>query len=212
MYHKLKRDYNKFYAEGGWQHDPEKERAFLEDRIIAPLGLKRGAKLLDFGCGMGHFSALLHDAGYDVVGLDRSEVGIAYARENYPGPTFINSDADEVFARFAPESLDVIFVRGMSWYHYELNETNRHGVDVASKTARLFELLVPAGHFILQIKTDFSGSRPETGVYHLEVGEFRRHFEPFGEIRLVTDWDGAPLESDRDGAQSGRNVIIATRK
>lgn len=212
MYHKLKRDYNKFYAEGGWWHDHERERAFLADRIIAPLGLKPGGRLLDFGCGMGHFSALFHDAGFEVTGLDRSEVGIAHAREQYPGPTFLNEDADVVFERFAAESLDVVFVRGMSWYHYELNETNKHGLDVREKTARLFELLVPGGHFILQIKTDFSGNRPESGVHHLKVGEFRRHFEPFGEIRLVTDWDGVPLASDGDGERSGRNVIIATRK
>ena len=73
-------------------------------------------------------------------------------------------------------------------------------------------MLAPNGHFILQIKTDFSGRRPESGVYHLEVDEFRRHFAPFGEIRLVTDWDGRPLASNADGAASGRNIVIATRK
>ena len=199
MYHKLKRDYNKFYTKGGWNFDIERERKFISERLVDPLGLRAGSRILDLGCGMGHFSHLLHEAGFDVTGLDRSEAGIAHARTSYPGPAFLNADAEEVFERFAPESLDVVFVRGMSWYHYELNETNKHGVDVPEKTRRLFGLLVPGGHFILQIKTDFSGARPEEGVYHLEVDEFRRLFAPLGEIVLVTDWDGTPLADNRDG-------------
>lgn len=212
MYHKLKRDYDKFYAEGGWNFDIERERRFLRDRIISPLGLRAGGRVLDLGCGMGHFSNLFHEAGFEVVGLDRSEAGIAHASSTYPGPEFVHADADAVFDRFPPESLDVVFIRGMSWYHYELNEPNKHGVDVPEKTRRLFRLLVPDGHFILQIKTDFSGARPSEGVYHLEVDEFRRLFAPLGEIVLVTDWDGTPLADNRDGAASGRNIVIATRR
>ena len=208
----LTRDYEAFYSEGGWTYDTEKERRVLAERIIAPLGLEAGQKLLDFGCGMGLFAALWHDHGFDVTAADISATGIAHAKANFSGPTYLRLDGDEIFDHVTPESLDIVFIRGMSWYHYELNEVNKHGVDVPAKSAAFFGLLKPGGHFILQIKTDFSGTRPPEGVYHLEVDEFTRHFAPHGEIRLVTDWLGTPLESNADGHASGERIIIATQK
>ncbi len=208
----LTRDYEAFYSEGGWTYDADTERAFLEQRIIAPLGLAPGARLLDFGCGIGLFAGLFHELGFTVTGVDLSAAGIAHAQAHHPGPAFLNLDGDAALARFAPASFDVVYVRGMSWYHYELDGVNKHGVDVPQKTAALFERLVPGGHFILQIKTDFSGRRPEEGVYHLKRDAFVRHFEPHGDIRLVTDWNGVALASDADGERSGAKIIIATQK
>ena len=208
----LKRDYEAFYSQGGWDYDPELERAFLKERLIDPLGLKPGAKLLDLGCGIGLFAGLFHDWGFDVVGADQSPAGIAHAKAHYPGPEFLQCDAAEVVERFAPGSFDVIFVRGMSWYHYELDGVNKHGIDVPAWTRRFFELLVPGGIFILQIKTDFTGTKPAEGVYHCKVSEFVALFAPLGEIVLLTDWAGTALETDEDGLRSGKKVIIATRR
>jgi len=208
----LTRDYEAFYADGGWKYDRDREFQFLKDRIIDPLGLQPGQKLLDFGCGMGLFAGLFHEHGFEVTAVDLSPEGIANGKANFPDVAYHNMDGNGVFDLVAPESLDVIFVRGMSWYHYELNSVNKHGVDVPAKTRALFGLLKPGGHFILQIKTDFTGTRPAEGVYLLEVDEFVRHFEPLGDIRLVTDWAGTPLKTNEDGRASGKKIIIATQK
>lgn len=208
----LTRDYEAFYSGGGWEYDSDRERRFLADKIITPLGLAPGQTLLDFGCGMGLFSVLFHELGFEVTGVDISPAGIAHAKKHFPGPSFHNFDGDQIFDEIAPGSLDIVYVRGMSWYHYELNSVNKHGVDVPAKTRTLFGLLKPRGHFILQIKTDFTGNRPPEGVYHLEVDEFVRHFKPLGKIRLVTDWEGMPLKTNEDGRASGKKIIIATQK
>lgn len=208
----LTKDYEAFYADGGWRYDYNRERDFLKDRIIAPLELRTGMRLMDLGCGMGLFSSLFHELGFDVTGVDRSQTGIANANAKFPGPEFICTDASEIMERFEPESFDILYIRGMSWYHYEQTTVNKHGVDVPERTRDFFRLLVPGGIFILQIKTDFTGSRPPAGVHHNAVDDYVGLFDPLGEIVLLTDWDGTPLKTNKDGEMSGKNVIIATRR
>ena len=47
-----------------------------------------GARILDFGCGGGHYSLELARAGYNVVGLDIAEKAIATARETLASNPF----------------------------------------------------------------------------------------------------------------------------
>jgi 2-polyprenyl-3-methyl-5-hydroxy-6-metoxy-1,4-benzoquinol methylase len=47
--------------------------------------------ILDLGCGNGSFSNILDQLGYDVVGVEESDSGIAIAKEYYPGCQFINA-------------------------------------------------------------------------------------------------------------------------
>ena len=43
----------------------------------------------DVACGMGYGSHLLRQAGHDVIGIDKSDEAIDYARVNYPGNYFV---------------------------------------------------------------------------------------------------------------------------
>ncbi len=55
--------------------------------------LKPKARVLDLGCGAGvPATKLLVRAGFDVVGVDISQVQIERARQLVPGPTFIEAD------------------------------------------------------------------------------------------------------------------------
>jgi len=49
-------------------------------------------KILDLGCGNGSFSNYLAQQGFQVVGLDPSESGVALAQQNFPGIEFIQGD------------------------------------------------------------------------------------------------------------------------
>lgn len=51
---------------------------------VASLGLPRGARVLDLACGTGDLSRDLADAGYEPVGLDRSDGMLAAARTHAP--------------------------------------------------------------------------------------------------------------------------------
>lgn len=52
--------------------------------MISWLGLSEGAKILDLCCGMGRHSMALVEAGYDVTGVDLSDVLLREARKNDP--------------------------------------------------------------------------------------------------------------------------------
>ena len=158
--------YDDFYSKGGWKYDYWQSKKFLVQRIIRPLKLKKHSKLLELGCGMGFHSNLFSKLGFDVVGVDVSEAGIKYAKSHFARPKFFNVDATLLSSEFEYEHFDLIFVRGMSWYHYELNGVNKYGVNVPTCTQELFRFLKKDGVFILQIKTDFSGRRPDSEVHH----------------------------------------------
>lgn len=203
--------YNRFYARGGWEYSWAEQREFLLERLIKPLGLRPGSKVLEIGCGMGLHCSLLHELGFEVVGVDVSEVGIQHAQTRFPGPTFRAMDlADEDFAE---EEFDIIYSRGMSWYHYELNGVNLDGVDVPRQTGILFRKLNKRGIFILQISTDFSGGRdPKSGVYYNRLAEYISLFERFGEVVHVSNWRGEKLESQEQAERLKGHIIIATQK
>lgn len=210
--HPHRSDYDEFYSEGGWRYSARRERRSIVKRIIGPLKLERGLRLLELGCGMGFHSSLFSKQGFRVVGVDASKAGIDYARDHFPGPSFLNLDAMDLSSELEHESFDVIFVRGMSWYHYELDGVNSHGVDVPGCTRELFRFLTKGGVFILQIRTDFSGRRPDGEVHHNRFDDYVGLFEPLGEIVLVSDWKGKVIRNQVDAAKSGKNIIIAARK
>lgn len=57
--------------------------------------LRRGARVLDVGCGNGFTAGQFVEQGCQVVGVDLSETGVELARRNYPGARFEVMGADE---------------------------------------------------------------------------------------------------------------------
>jgi trans-aconitate 2-methyltransferase len=79
-----------------WQHG-----AALLD-LLTP---RPGERILDLGCGTGHLTAQLADAGAEVVGIDSAPAMIEQARRTHPRPRFEVADArDFTF----PEPFDAI--------------------------------------------------------------------------------------------------------
>ncbi len=67
-----------------WKHG-----ATLVD-LLAP---QAGERILDLGCGTGHLTARIAEAGAQVVGIDSSAEMIAEARRGFPGLCFEVADA-----------------------------------------------------------------------------------------------------------------------
>jgi hypothetical protein len=63
--------YEEFYSRGGWSYDPDIERAFLHHRILLPLALRSGSRILEIGWGTGLHSRLLAELGMQVTGGGR---------------------------------------------------------------------------------------------------------------------------------------------
>lgn len=75
---------------------------------------KRGARILDAGCGPGRHGGYLHAQGHTVVGVDLDPVLIAEARLQYEGPTWLVGDLAELDlpARGVDADFDVILCAG----------------------------------------------------------------------------------------------------
>jgi SAM-dependent methyltransferase len=124
-------NYEQFYGRGGWTYDADVECAFRFRRILRPLGIRPKSRILELGCGVGLHSRLLADLGMSVTGVDVSPAGIKKARQyECKEVEFHFSDAAD-FLKSAKTKYAVVFARGMSWFHYELEPgTNRHGVNI----------------------------------------------------------------------------------
>jgi trans-aconitate methyltransferase len=64
--------------------------------VLELLAPKLGEKILDVGCGTGHLTAQIAEAGAEVLGIDRSEEMIRQAKEKYPDLRFEVMDATEI--------------------------------------------------------------------------------------------------------------------
>jgi trans-aconitate methyltransferase len=64
--------------------------------VVELLNPRPSERILDLGCGTGHLTSKIAEAGATVVGVDRSEEMIRQAREAYPSLLFKVMDAREL--------------------------------------------------------------------------------------------------------------------
>jgi trans-aconitate methyltransferase len=106
--------------------------------LAALLDPKPGERILDLGCGTGHLTRSIADAGADVVGVDASAEMIERARREHPGLTFVEADA-RAFA-LAP-AFDAIFSNAvLHWI-----------VPPEAVAARVAAHLRPGGRFVAEL-------------------------------------------------------------
>jgi SAM-dependent methyltransferase len=68
--------------DGDWRAHPE-DTALVRGHLVGLDG-----RVLDLGCGPGHWSGYLHSLGANVTGVDLVPEFIDHARTNFPGPDF----------------------------------------------------------------------------------------------------------------------------
>jgi trans-aconitate 2-methyltransferase len=74
--------------------------------VLALLAPKAGERILDVGCGTGHLTKQIADAGATVIGIDNSPDMIAAAQRAYPTIAFIQADATDFHFE---EKFDAVF-------------------------------------------------------------------------------------------------------
>jgi trans-aconitate methyltransferase len=83
--------------------------------VLELLAPKAGERILDLGCGTGHLTAQIAEAGAEVIGLDSSPEMIGEARAAYPNIEFVVADAAD-FSFDRP--FDAIFSNAaLHWVH-----------------------------------------------------------------------------------------------
>ncbi len=173
--------YNEFYRTGGWKYSFWKEYRWHRRHMAKRFNLRRGMRMLEVACGNGFHTNLFNRMGFPCIGVDRSRMGIAWAREHYPRNLYyccdIGGDIPVNLGGF-----DAVLARGCSHYHYDLM------TDQATSTTRnLMPYLKPGGVFIMVIVSDLSGRREPDKIWHNTLDDYERHFSSFG-LRWSVDW------------------------
>jgi len=138
-------------------------------------GLCRG-RVVDLGCGYGHFSRLVRDRSLEVLGVDLNAEKIAAARRLYPGIRFLRSDIREV--DLPDESFDTVV----------LAEVLKHvgeevGAEILNRAARL---LHSGGRLVVSVPNrEFIPHANHVRTFDRRA--LRRLLQPIGPPRLVVD-------------------------
>jgi trans-aconitate methyltransferase len=102
--------------------------------LLQPAG---GERILDIGCGTGHLTARLAEAGAELVGLDSSAAMLEQARASYPRLLFVQGDARD-FAFDRP--FDAVF-----------SNAALHWITEAGSVVRcVHNCLRPGGRFVAE--------------------------------------------------------------
>jgi len=105
--------------------------------LVELLAPKRGERILDLGCGTGHLSRQIADAGAEVIGIDNSPAMITQARANYADLRFeIGDGKDFAF----PKLFDAVF-----------SNATLHWIKEAEQLVRCVRrALRPGGRFVAE--------------------------------------------------------------
>jgi SAM-dependent methyltransferase len=131
-----------FYSEFAEYYEavfPYREEVHLFLRSCLPSDTRR---LLDAGCGTGHYCGRLAADGLEVVGVDLDPQMIEVARRNYPTATFHCRNMLEIGA--LPRPFDFVFCIGNVAPHLTQKE-------FAEFVAQVKSLLRPGGVWVFQV-------------------------------------------------------------
>jgi SAM-dependent methyltransferase len=151
----------------------ENDYSGVETALIAFIGENFNQRVLEVGCGTGHWLRLVGDRGVRVTGLDASAQMLAYAKAQAPGASLAQGFAERL--PWANESFDRVFC--INAFH--------HFSDKVGFLAEAVRVLRPGGLMMT------AGLDPHTGVDQWYVYEYfddvleidRRRYPASSQIR-----------------------------
>lgn len=208
--------YKRRYHEECFQYE---NRIEVFKRSFHEIGkfLKKG-RLIDVGCGMGHFMALARNNGWEVKGVEISDYAINYAQERFKLDIIKGSLRD---AQFETEYFDAATAWNVLDQIYDpradLIELNR----ILKKGGYLF-IRVPNLHFNLMLHRLYNGLKPLfrgierlPSVFHLysfDKNSIRRLLESTGFSSVIVKAEASNVDVARFGGVFGRKKEIFIRK
>ena len=125
-----------------------------------------GKKLLDIGCGTGEFLNSCQKAGYDVKGVEPSEIARKQAQDNYG----LQIETEEILNNTLPNSIDLITMWHVLEHVYPLND----------RMASIKKLLKPKGVAFIAVPNRNSFDAKHYGEFWAayDVPRHLYHFTP----------------------------------
>ncbi len=160
--------YNVSYKRANYFHYRTWVYARYISSLIAICGLKKGASVLDVGCGQGFFSHLFAKQGMKVYGIDLSETGLRAAETLYGGLGISFEVADVQTVNFQ-QQFDCVFVRSCSLYNTGGFRLQRQATD------GLLRHLKDSGTMIFAYNSNFS-SKERPKWRHHSLTDAQEHF------------------------------------
>ncbi|MDW5549181.1 class I SAM-dependent methyltransferase [Methanosarcina sp.] len=156
------------YIKKGFKYYPE-DKYLIEN--ILKLSKKECPKILDVGCGSGHYSFLFDKYGAKVTAFDIDKFLIEKAsekkKEHNSNAVFLIADGRFPERRFS-EKFDIIFMSGFSLFSTNLNK------EIMEK---YLSLLDSEGKLVFAHTTNLNGLVRETGPKNYRVEDVKKFFE-----------------------------------
>jgi SAM-dependent methyltransferase len=148
--------------------------------MLALAGDVTGQRLLDVGCGPGHYAAALLERGAEVVGIDGSAELLAHAKERV---------GDRAELRLHDLELPLDFAQDASFDTVLSALVIHHIRSRAALLAEIFRVLKPGGHFLI------STTHPAADWKH------------FGDSYFSDEWVDLHLDGDLPSIHFQRNTV-----
>ncbi|MFH1144167.1 MAG: class I SAM-dependent methyltransferase, partial [Candidatus Eisenbacteria bacterium] len=159
---------------------PLREETFAFLAAALPRG---GRRVLDVGCGSGHYCGRFATQGLDAVGIDLDAAMIAAAHDRYPAAHFERLDMRGIGTLAGP--FDLVFCIGNTLAHLPQEA-------LPAFLAALHRLLAPDGRWVLQVVNwdrILAAGREEFPVLRFAGGiAFHREYRDLSEerVRFIT--------------------------
>lgn len=101
-----------------WEQTTREDWASEKAVVLNLIKKLQPRKVLELGCGLGHYTKKISDLGVEVLGVDISESAIRKAKSNYAQCNFRAGDIldFEIYRTFKP---DMIVMAEITWYVLE---------------------------------------------------------------------------------------------
>ena len=155
--------YRDFTSNGYEAMIPALEKLFLQH-------IPKGGQVLDLGCGSGKLAQLLQMKGYQLTGIDNSEVMLSDAHKNAPGAEFILEDA-----RFfkLPPTFHAAYTTGIPLNHIASIE------ELTSVFQNVYAALLENGLFTFDLRVE----EQLQSYYEEHQLPFNTPVDPFNEVK-----------------------------
>jgi SAM-dependent methyltransferase len=175
---------------------------------------KSSPKVIDVGCGIGHYSNVLHDLGCDVIGVDAREENVLEARRRFPHLAFKVADAED--PNLCESGMfDIVFCFGLLYHLENPFRTIRTLAAMASDILLVETMVYPSPEPILVLMDEIEANdqaMKTVAYYPSELGVIKMMLQAgFVETYIPLELPAHPEFEENEVGFRRRTVVIGAK-